>query len=355
MDVAIIGAGLAGLACAHELERYDIKPTIYERNSYIGEQFSHVGALLELVDRPIVDSINYIKKEFNIEIMPLNIMNRLISYSPNRTYEVKGKLGYFTKRNKEPDDLKKQLYAQLNNTEVKFNEAGDYETLKEQYDFVVVANGAPSFAKELGCFNELFNGFVRGAVVLGEFDPHALLVWLDKDYCKNGYAYLAPFNAKKAFLGLVIPDVNESDADSYWELFKNAENLKYPVVEEFKINHISGFVYPHKVSNILFAGNAGGSMEPFLGFGVFNSIVMGVMAGKSIVTGLDYEDLLKDIVNKNKQKYQLRKLVNMATNKGYDNAFTVVSQPGIRQLIYNTSIDVVKHGANIVKFLTKNK
>jgi len=36
MRVAIIGAGLAGLSCAHELERYGVSPVIFEKNSYIG-------------------------------------------------------------------------------------------------------------------------------------------------------------------------------------------------------------------------------------------------------------------------------------------------------------------------------
>ncbi len=60
MKVAIIGAGLAGLSCAHELEKYGVRPVIYEKNSYIGEQISHVSAILEIINRPIKDVVKYL-------------------------------------------------------------------------------------------------------------------------------------------------------------------------------------------------------------------------------------------------------------------------------------------------------
>ena len=34
--------------------------------------------------------------------------------------------------------------------------------------------------------------YVRCATVFGDFDPTSMTVWLNKDYCKNGYAYLTP-------------------------------------------------------------------------------------------------------------------------------------------------------------------
>ncbi|HCC08248.1 MAG TPA: dehydrogenase [Clostridiales bacterium] len=355
MNVAIIGAGVAGLACAHELEKHNISPVIYEQNAYIGEQYPHVGAMLELIDRPVVDVIIYIKNEFDIDIKPLNVLTKLITYSPKDSYEVRGNLGYFVERGRNSNDLKNQLYAQLNNTKIKFNEVADYETLKNQYDYVVIANGSPSFSKELGCFNELFNGFIRGAIVLGEFDPNALIAWINKDYCKSGYVYLTPFNNKKAFIGLIASDVNESEVEHYWDLFKSTENINYPIVEEFKLNHISGFVYPHTVSNTLLAGNAGGALDPFLGFGQFTSIAMGVMAGKSIITGDDYDKLLKYYIFKQRKMHQFRIALNKGTNKDYDKAIALVKIPPLKHLVYNTKIDFVKHGANIIKFLSKRK
>ncbi len=354
MKVAIIGAGIAGLSCAHELERHKIYPTIYERNSYIGEQASHVGAWLGIMERPIRDPLKYVSQEYHLDIQPINTINTLITHTPNHTITAKGNLGYLIKRDKDPLDIKQQIFSKLKNTQVRFNELGDYETLKSQNDFVVIADGTSEFAKELGCFNQMFNGFVRGGVILGSFNPNTLISWVNKTYCKDGYVYLTPFNKKKAFLGLVVSDVNEMELEHYWELFKSTENIKRPFIEEFTQQHISGFVYPHTVENILLAGNAGGALSHFLGFGVINSIIMGVMSAKAIAQGLDYETLLKDYTAKNKQKYQLRRSLNMLNNKDLDRISSILKLPLIKHLIYNTPFDVIKHGADMIKFFTKS-
>lgn len=122
MKVAIIGAGLSGLACAHELEKHGIRPTIYERNSFIGEQISYVTSFLQITHRPIKDALQYIREKFDIDIRPLNTVNTIIHRSPNKTAAMKGNLGYFISRGKENEDIKKQIHATLNNTEYKMNQ-----------------------------------------------------------------------------------------------------------------------------------------------------------------------------------------------------------------------------------------
>jgi len=358
VKVAIIGGGLAGLSCACELERHGISPVIFHRNGYIGDQFSHVAALLEIQHRPIKDAIKYIKKNFNISITPVNTVNTLTHYSPHRKTVIKGNFGFFIKRGRDEDSLPMQLFSQLKTSKINFNTYGDIDPLAKEFDYVVVANGNTVFSNQLGCWFPTIRTYIRGAVLLGDFDPTNLVMWINKDYCKNGYAYLTPFNDKKASLVLVVSDVNEKEADHYWKVFLDYENINYTILDEFKQAHDTGFTYPHKVDNIYFAGNAGGAIDPFLGFGQLNSIEMGVMAARSIANGEDYEKLLKRVTKHNYQLYQMRKAFNSASNDAYDFILASIGFPGIRQILYNTRFDIIKNFARIYwlkEKISKNK
>ncbi|MGE5632726.1 MAG: FAD-dependent oxidoreductase [Caulobacteraceae bacterium] len=353
MKVAIIGAGLAGLYCAHELERLGVKPVIFEKNSFIGEQINHVAAVLNISHRPVPDIIKFLKKDLNIDIHPLRTINVLEHIAPNKRTTIRGFYGYFFKYSKDADSIKLQIYDKLKHTKVYLSEVGDYETLSKEFDYVVVANGNSSYAEELGLWQEWLKTYVRGAVILGDFDPNRLVMWVNKDYFKDGYAYMAPFDKERAAIVIITTDVNEKEIDRYWELFLYGENIKNPIVEEFTLEHKSGYVYPHVLGNLIFIGNAGGGIEPFLGFGSLNAATMAAAAARTIVLGLDFEKQIKKIMDRNLQMRQVRKMFNKLDNPTYDMVVTGVGLPGVRQLLYSTNFNIGKYGALASKLILR--
>jgi len=80
---------------------------------------------------------------------------------------------------------------------------------------------------------------------------------------------------------------------------------------------------------------------------------MGVFAAQSIVEGLDYEKLLKDIVNKENAFYEIRKSFDELTNKGYDKLLSAISFPGVKQLIYYTDLNVIKYSGRALRLKSK--
>ncbi len=356
MKVAVIGAGAAGMACTHELERYGIQPDVFEQKHRAGELFDHCAASLELFTRPH-DPLTYLKNNYNINIKPINKVESIIMKSPSKTVPIKGDLGYFFLRGHDPASAETQLYNSLK-SKVHFNTRGDYADLARQYDYVVVANGQYDITRTLGLWSNLYQTYLIGANVIGDFDLTSMTMWINTRFAKTAYAYLAPMEKNRAFLGLVVPNTTPDQAREYWKLFWEIEKHPWEMVYEIIVEHVSGYVYPHAVENILLAGTSGGFLEPFLGFGLLSSMQSGVLAGRAIATGNNYENLLKQLKEDMKHSLVFREMFANLGNADMDRLVSALGAPGIKQFIYNTNVDIVRMTTawvgKVQKYIGKN-
>lgn len=346
MNVAIVGAGPSGLSCALELERYGISPVIFEQRHRPGELFEHIAAYLNLYTRPY-DLLSLLRGKFNLDVLPLNRIKTITHYSPQKRVDVTGSLGYFFMRGQDAASVESQLFKKLKAEIVTNTQVNDYSELSGQFDYIVVANGSYNMSRMAGVWSLVYPTKLIGGTVLGNFDRTKMIVWLDTRYCKTAYAYLCPFDKKKAFLGLVVPEATVEEAREKWKLFWQIERLTFEQINEVVVEHNAGFVYPHQVGNVMFAGIAGGMLDPFLGFGLLPALESGVLAARAIATGLNYEDLLFRLKQEMLHALVLRELFNNAAkNEFYDRLITLIGVPGLKHLVYNTNIDVIRIGAS---------
>lgn len=342
MKVAIIGAGTAGLACAIELERQGISPVIFERNDFIGEYHPHVSAFLGLITRPVSDPIKYINQQMRIKIKPLNPFRKVIHHSPNNQFTVTGDLGYFMIRGKEESSIKNQLHNQVKSP-VNFNSFVQPEDLENEFDYIVVADGHWASPTRYGIWQEKLRAWLKGGIFAGNFEDDTLEMWLDNELTKGVYIYLAPYSKNKAVIAQVVQNIEHEELNDYWHRFLQTHDIlkKYDMLESWELPHHTGSVTTNRVGKIYFIGAAGGSAEPFLGFGQFHAIVSGVMAARSIAQGTDINQLLTALTKKNEALGTLRPLLNNATNQDLDRLLAFMKTPGIRSLIYRTNIDII--------------
>jgi digeranylgeranylglycerophospholipid reductase len=342
VKVAIIGAGITGLTCACELERLGVSPDIYEKHNYIGAEEPHVGAFLHVINRPFPDILKLAEKKYKIYLKPVNKIRKITHFSPNYKAVAEGKLGSLFLCGKDHENIKEQLYRNLKSSKIYMDKGvNNISRIAAEYDYVVVATGNPYFAKRLGLWEEWVNGWVKGAVVTGDFDPTEVIMWINKDFAKNGYAYLTPFNKKKGSIMLFVDDTNEKEINTYWKLFLKEANIQYPIVEEFQVKHFSGYAYPYQKDNILFIGMAAGAADPFLGFAFINGFMTAVMAAKAIVERKDYRKLIKPVSRQLESMFEIRKAFNDMDNLQLDNTVKFLSNPLINKLIYNTKINII--------------
>ena len=216
MRVAIIGAGVSGLACAHELERHGIMPDIFEQRRRVGDLFAHMAVALQILHRPVKDQLKDLKENYHISLKPANVLKKITMHTPKVTGSIYGNLGYLMLKGQSENAVSNQLLKQVKSP-VYYNTRAEYTKLAREYDYVVVATGGREITSILGCWEDVSLNWVMGSTVLGSFDPNAMMMWLNTEYAGSSYAYLTPFNRKSASLVLIVSNAKREEMGYYWK------------------------------------------------------------------------------------------------------------------------------------------
>lgn len=357
MEIAIIGAGLAGLACALECERLGETAEIFERHHSVGWPWPSITALIDLFNRKYgFDSLQFLKDTYDINIKYALEEKTYIMKSPNNEITINGKLGYSIYRGKETDSIENQLVRELRKTPIHYNALSNYKELSKKYDFVVVASGRDFEAKELGIWEEQGRISMIGALALGSFQQNLTHLYFDTEYAGSGYARVSPFSASEAIVSIYVigkEDFNNQqiDINRYFERFVEKEKLdKLEIMYRYiKPPYSTGKVSTFRVDNVLLTGRAAGLTERLLGVGAIEALSSGVMAARAIIHDEDYSELIKPIYDHVENLSAFRNKIEKFKNEDFDKILTILGTPGIKQLVYNTNINFTDIAGSILK------
>jgi len=348
MKVAIIGAGLSGLSCAIELERNNIEPVIFEKRAHIGEAIDYSAVWPRIINRPVMDPVKYLKKEYGLELTPQSHIKKVIMYSPKFKAVERGSLGYTFRRGYPNYALEKQLLNYVK-TPVTFNKYIEIEDVINEFDFIIVATSNNIIAKKYNIWTDTFLAHTRIATIVGKFNPGEIIMWINREYTKNGFCYLVPKTDKEACLALIINGVTNYELDYYWKKFLFTENIQYYISETIDAEHDCGFVQPRQKDSILFAGNAAGLTDDLLGCGSLNAIESGMLAARAIIHGKDYNTLTMPIFKDIEKLHEFRKAINTFDNSKTDKLISTLGIPVIKNTIYNNPFFRLSHASKSTK------
>lgn len=274
MKVAIIGSGICGLACAMELERNGVIPVIFERDATPGWVWPSVTIWPDVFYNTYGDIKKHLLRQYKIDFYVIGKINRITMKSVNEKVTIEGDLGYSVARGNQLRALENQLHRQLNQTAIYFASKEDYKNLSKRYDYIVVASGRDSEAREMGLWEDEGIVYIVEGHANGSFTSGTAEIYFNTDYAGTGYGRITPFSPSAAVVGLYIIGKDELDSLKYFRDFIRKENLdKYEyVLRSVPAPFTTGRIKRFSAGNVLLAGRAAGLTERVLGCGFTDKV-----------------------------------------------------------------------------------
>lgn len=155
----------------------------------------------------------------------------MVVHTQSHESVVDGHVGYTTIRGTDERSRERQLARQIK-APIHFDQNPDVEWLASEYDRVVVATGPPKWSKHFGIWQRDVGWYVRGANVIGEFNPGELHFWFNTRYAGTGYGMIAPYDCRHASVGVGVPDGSEAELEEYWDRLRQEQGRFWERIED---------------------------------------------------------------------------------------------------------------------------
>lgn len=174
-------------------------------------------------------------------------------------------------------------------------------------------------------------------------DESKTSIFFDIEYAPGGYFFIG--NCKGTCVsGIVLDSTKQkSNIEEYYNLFVNKNVRLHRLLKDSTVkNTFLGSSSTIKVKkrvcgNVLLIGDAGGFLDPLLGYGLRNAIISGYKAAEVVSENLErdlgldvYEDRIKFLVEEVKKNVVFRNMFNKLSNEDIEKIIDI-----LKKLEYN--------------------
>ena len=343
-NVAVIGAGPAGLQTAIRIKEEGFNVSVYEEDSRVGYPENCSG----LISKTGADSL-----KLNLESCLQNEIKGAHIYSPNGTkitIKRPGTVAYVVNRERFDQALAKTAHnkgieintgqklidVRKNSLFLESNRRGELK----KAEFVVGADGVNSTVRHLIGIKSDKNSFIHSvqAVCTGDFDDKMVEVYLG-DYAKGFFGWVVPIDKTHAKVGL---GCRLGDSIS-----KNFEQFVSEKVKPLTIGKINSALIPYGLplegiqkENMAIVGDAAFHTKATSGGGVIFGMKAANILADAIAQHIKsktpmniYEKNLAEINRELKMHWKVRQYVNSLSNEQMDKMIMKLKEKGIEEFL----------------------
>tara|TARA_Y100000590_G_scaffold109050_1_gene124223 strand:+ start:46686 stop:47813 length:1128 start_codon:yes stop_codon:yes gene_type:complete len=288
-DVIIVGAGPSGCACAHELDKFNKKILLVDKHNFPRHKPCAGGITIKALNQ-----------------LPIDISHLIQHHSYDMTFEFDEK--YKIKLNNQDgscvmvirEDFDKFFFDETLKLDINFLKIKNIQNIKKnnnkifleiddkkfRCNYLIGADGANSVIRKMTTTLSYKNPVYafEGIVKKNQLNKDSVTEFV---FNNRGYGWIFP---KKDHLNVGIGNLINRNNDTK----PNKKDL-YDFVQKKlntdEISNITGFPIGtegdnyHSTENIFLVGDAAGLSESLLGEGIYNAIISGQYAAKSIIAG----------------------------------------------------------------------
>ncbi len=314
--VRIAGAGLAGMTAALVLARGGRAVEVFESKTRLLPSSGPHSEGIRNYRR--LDSLGELRS-VGFDLAPFATVQRTIRASPHARTELTGPAHYLFQRGREPETVDQTLQRLAQEAGAVFH----FGSALESGEADIVATGPPKDETQI-----LGAGYTFSAAG-SPLRREVACALFDNEVAPGGYLAITPGIEYHS-----IYSVSWSEFDYDRLLVRVRKAFGVPWVKEIlgtstfvgKIHGRAHFVRDPisraERAGALYVGEAGGFQDAVAGFGFRYAVMTGALAGRSILQGKAYGELLRDAFGQEfEESWAFREKLNHATNDDYDKMF----------------------------------